>query len=123
MESIQDYGSRIKRGVAFALGQWGLVTLVLLVAFACFGFGRLSALVENKPAIVMTEAPVLLEPLGPFGMIVAQKNGSLYFFPWCSGAQQLSDTQKVWFQSEKAAQRAGYSPAKNCRGLGTPEVQ
>jgi methylphosphotriester-DNA--protein-cysteine methyltransferase len=52
-------------------------------------------------------------------MIVGDPLTSLYYFPWCSGAQQLSAQEKKWFQSEKAAQRAGYSPAKNCRGLGS----
>ena len=123
MESIQDYGSRIKRGVQYAVSEWGMIVLVALVAFTCFGLGRLSALIENKPSISIYEAARALIPLGPSGQIVAQKGGDLYYYPWCSGAQQLSETDKVWFQSEKAAQRAGYSPALNCRGLSASEVQ
>lgn len=54
-------------------------------------------------------------PLG--GSFVAAKSGSTYYYPWCGGAQNIKPENQVWFPTEAAAQKAGYVPAKNCRGL------
>lgn len=49
------------------------------------------------------------------GNIVASKIGSKYYFIWCSGAKNLSEKNKIYFQSEESAQKAGYSLATNCK--------
>ena len=54
---------------------------------------------------------------GKAGAIVASKNGSKYYLPSCSGANRISDVNKVWFASPAAAAAAGYAPAANCPGL------
>lgn len=51
------------------------------------------------------------------GSIIASKNGSKYHFPWCVGAARIKESNKIWFSSEKEAKSAGYTPAKNCKGL------
>ena len=51
------------------------------------------------------------------GQLVASKTGAKYHFPWCSGAQRISETNKVWFDSVEEARKAGYTPASNCKGL------
>ncbi len=101
------------------IGDWGLPTLVALVGLSSFGLGRLSALEEERPVVQIGQAgaagvvPAL--PLG--GQFVASRTGNVYYFPWCGSAQQIAPDLQVWFTSEKAAQKAGYRPAKNCRGL------
>ncbi|MFH1979380.1 MAG: hypothetical protein ABII97_03290 [Patescibacteria group bacterium] len=92
-----------------------LVLVVLLVGLIAFGLGRLSVVSEN-------ETPVRIESLvGSVnladGLLVASKNGSKYHYPWCSGAQKMKEDNKVWFDSKEEAERAGYSPASNCKGL------
>lgn len=52
------------------------------------------------------------------GFIVGSKTGKKYHFPWCSGAQQIKEENKVWFANEEEARAAGFAPAANCRGLG-----
>jgi hypothetical protein len=47
--------------------------------------------------------------------VVASKNGTKYHFPWCPGASQIKDENKIWFASEAAATAAGYAKAKNCQ--------
>lgn len=51
------------------------------------------------------------------GTVVASKNGTKYHYPWCAGAKQISDKNKITFESIEAARAAGYSPASNCKGL------
>lgn len=51
------------------------------------------------------------------GKIVASKNGTKYYLSECSGADRISDANKVWFASAALASAAGYTPAANCKGL------
>lgn len=49
------------------------------------------------------------------GMVVGSRNGSKYHYPWCPGASQIKNENKITFESEVAAQNAGYSKAANCK--------
>ncbi len=115
------------------------VLLILVVGFGSFGLGRLSKLQESKEPIrieqltasaVVSESPLVkgatesvgvravsAEPLASGGKVVASKGGTKYHFPWCSGAQRISEGNKVWFNSTDEARKAGYTPATNCKGL------
>ena len=46
--------------------------------------------------------------------VVASKNGSKYHFLWCSGAKQIKEENKIYFNSEEEAVAAGYTLAANC---------
>jgi len=46
--------------------------------------------------------------------VVASKKGSKYHFPWCVGASQIKEENKVWYENEEEAIRAGLEKAKNC---------
>lgn len=113
-----------------------IVLVIILVALISFGLGRLSKIRENK-------TPVTIENLGANminsqgnsiqndqdiksnqiqinssqGMLVGSKNGTKYHFPWCSGAQAMKEENKIWFSSKEEAEKAGYTPAANCKGL------
>lgn len=116
--------------------------LILLVAVASFGLGKLSRLeMARTPVViqekkesqtiqseeVVTKEPVKIEhssvaavaaakPIGPES-VVASKNGKKYHFPWCSGARRISEANKVVFENSDEARKAGYTPAANCKGL------
>jgi len=117
MESIQETWQKIKLSLEIGLGEWGIAALVVLVAFTCFGLGRLSALAEAKTPISISEAATVAPAIAAGGMYEAAKSGSYYFFPWCSGAESIEPADQVWFKTETAAQKAGYTPANNCKGL------
>jgi hypothetical protein len=51
------------------------------------------------------------------GNYVASKNGTAYYLPSCSGAGRIKDENKIWFDTESAAENAGYKKAANCSGL------
>ena len=116
MKSIQDSWLKIKLLLEAGVGEWGIAALVVLIALSCFGLGRLSALLE-KPAISIHQTASAAQALAPGGMYEASKSGTNYYFPWCSGAQGIQPTEQIWFKTEAAAQKAGYAPAKNCKGL------
>ena len=46
--------------------------------------------------------------------VVASKNGTKYYFPWCGGLSRISPQNKVTFASSKEAEQAGYTIAANC---------
>ena len=117
--TIQDFLLRCKAALEEGIGQWGLICLVILASSFAFGFGRLSALEDAKPVLSIQEAPQTANvlALAPGGYVVASRSGSVYYLPWCSGAQKIAQGNQVWFSSEAAAQKAGYGPSKSCKGL------
>ena len=119
MGNIQDIGLKIKGLAADMVHEWGLVIIVFLVAIASFGLGRLSALEEARPPISITQAPSAAnqQAMAPGGLLVAARSVSVYYYPWCTGASKILPQNQRWFQSEEAARKAGYAPAKNCKGL------
>jgi len=118
--NIPEIQLKIKNTLHEMVDEWGLIAVIFLLGLASFGLGRLSALEEAKPVVsvgvaVETATP---RPMQVGGLIVASRKGSAYHYPWCAGAQSMAEGNKVWFQSEAKARAAGYTPAKNCRGLG-----
>lgn len=117
--TIQEIWGRCKVFLDKRVGEWGIPILILFVGLSCFGLGRLSASESARPAVSITHADTASEmpKIGPGGLIVASRTGSAYHFPWCAGAETIKEGNKVWFEDEEAARRAGYAPAKNCKGL------
>lgn len=78
---------------------------------------------KQAAGVVMTETGqeaggiVDAVPTSLPGQFVGSKNGSKYHLPWCPGAQQMKEENKVWFTDKSAAEVAGYSPAGNCKGI------
>jgi hypothetical protein len=107
-----------------------LVALLVLTAFSAYGLGRLSIMEERRAEIrVGTDESLLLgvESLkqnltinnskAGLAPIVASKNGTKYYFPWCSGVDKIKAENKVIFATEDDARKAGLTPASNCPGL------
>ncbi len=70
----------------------------------------------NKNGVPMSAAAIIASESAK-GMLVASKNGTKYHFPWCAGASQIAEKNKIWFDSYEKAKKAGYTPAVNCKGL------
>lgn len=124
-----------------ATSRYYTATIVILVGLSSFGLGRLSIQDDNKEPIIIEESSQMAEsstiadafiagklqvsavsksvsaPTAQGGKIVASKNGTKYYFPWCSGASRIADTNKIWFNSEAEARSRGLQPAANCKGL------
>jgi len=128
---IQTIGDWIRRNQA----DIAIVVGFILIAVIAFGAGRLTApeIVRN-PVIIeepnaVSSANILnnvSQPVGvtagesvatPLanqaaakGLFVASRGGTKYHWPWCSYGQKIKLENQVWFNQEKEAQAAGYSP-------------
>jgi hypothetical protein len=76
---------------------------------------------QKEPNSKIVEQPELVSPVKAEttteNQYVASKNGTKYHLPWCAGAQQIKEENKIWFDSKDEAERAGYTPASNCKGI------
>lgn len=102
------------------------LALIVLVATASFGLGRLMSLRSEAEPLTIdyfggeTRAAAAAFAEGPApseGSLVASKTGQSYHLPWCPGAKAISESNRIWFDSAEEAKAAGYKPAKNCKGL------
>jgi len=113
-----------------------IMLLIVLVGTGGFGLGRLSKIKEGKePVKILNEAsalnqntpttihmgagvpPIESQTAAVGGAYVASKSGAKYHYPWCAGAQSIKEENKIWFATREDAERAGYAPAANCKGL------
>jgi hypothetical protein len=46
--------------------------------------------------------------------IVASKNGSRYYFVWCSGASRIAPQNRMYFETIQEAEKKGYTKASGC---------
>ncbi len=127
-KTIQEFIERGKgyldRGVGEWVSDWGIPVLVVLVGFASFGLGRLSASEDSRPSVSIHQVEMAeIKPLAIGGQVVASRSGKTYHFPWCPGASSMKESNKIWFKDETAARASGYTPAGNCEGLGAVSSQ
>lgn len=103
--------------------------VIILIATIAFALGRISGLQEKRePVRVISGNSPQGEVKGesikgetgennPANIVVASKNGTKYHYPWCAGAKQISEKNKITFNSIEEARAQGYTPASNCKGL------
>lgn len=110
-----------------------VAVLIVFVGMASFGLGRLSkqetirepVRIENAVSAggagqipqVETGKGSIAGSMVSGGGYVASRNGTKYHLPWCSGAQNIKEENKIWFDAKEEAEAAGYTPAANCEGL------
>lgn len=134
---LTDFLRRVNAFLAANRNDLGIAALVFLVGMIGFGLGRLSRswpsayplVIENASGDATTADTKGTAAIGQVlrkipasadasnGTYVASKNGSAFHLPSCSGAKRIKDENRIWFQTEEDAMRAGYKPAANCPGL------
>lgn len=130
LERAQEIKQKIKSEAVHLPSDLLIVAIVVLVGFAGFGLGRLSRIDEVKTPVKITypesQTASVVKSLDTFsdsassnksGNVVASKNGTKYHLPWCGGAQRIAKKNLISFDSIEEAQKAGYTPAANCKGL------
>lgn len=138
-DEIIKYSEAVKAGEGRSKWRdYFYVAVVVLVALLGFGLGRLSK-IEAKKTPITIEYPdvegetaqndlktggngqngevVSLGKSASSSPIVASKNGTKYYFAWCSGASRITAKNKVYFNTAELAEKAGFSKASNCPGL------
>ncbi|MEK7606015.1 MAG: hypothetical protein AAB458_00240 [Patescibacteria group bacterium] len=103
----------------------------MLLAFGAFGIGRLYGKGEANAEIILefstttaqTSEVITSEPptnpeMGERapteGQVVASKNSTKFHYPWCPGASQIKNENKIFFTNESDALAAGFTKAANC---------
>lgn len=119
----------------FLDSKYFIVAVIILVAIISFCLGKISGIMEKREEVkinniteitpikseslqnVQNTASVVNSNSQNSEQVVASKNGTKYHYPWCAGAKQISEKNKIVFDSIEAARAAGYLPANNCKGL------
>jgi hypothetical protein len=107
-----------------------MALLIIFTAITSYTVGLLSGknstdtpvTIRNAGAVMSATIPPSQEktttiPHTSQGLYVGSKSGTKYHLPTCSGAQRISEANKVWFASKAEAEKAGYTPALNCPGI------
>jgi len=131
-EMLKDYKSFLKDDNLF----YG--ALIVIISIASFGLGRLSVepilpQTSQNASIVLSQTEAQTKTAtSSFGAAasqaptsagetastyVASKKGTKYHLPWCAGASQIKEENKIYFATKAEAEKAGYQPASNCKGL------
>ena len=132
--SINHFTDKIKGIIDIDNTTLVCLLVVVLVGVSSFGLGRLSTmdtndnngiiLENNNPNIVKGEIGKSIEAENSIDntmintkekLYVASKNGKLYYGVGCSGANRISEKNKVWFASREDAEKAGYSISSSCK--------
>jgi hypothetical protein len=125
-------------GIGSFVEEWReelfLVLVLLLIACVSFLLGRLSVSPSEGGEFTIASTPVPAEelhavltasttPLAEEGTssaptsIVGNKNSKIFHLATCPGARNMSEGNKIYFESAAAAVAAGFRPAGNCPGL------
>lgn len=137
--TIAEVARRGKEGLGRVPSHYMVVAIIALSSAASFGLGILEGREMGQGAGVsiteiptttpgfITQAPAAAALAGQpaaspasipaGGEVVASKDGTKYYLPWCGTVKLIKEENKVWFQTRAAAEAAGYEPASNCKGL------
>ena len=123
-----DKDGRIERpasiGVNFPLFKKLFLSLtIILFALLSFGIGRLSVAGNREPVrieydVSMSNDKLLMTNQAPISNsqtatviratekteVIASKNGARYHYPYCSGAKQIKEENKIVFPTPAAAE-------------------
>lgn len=123
-------GERIKNFLKDNQKDVILFAGVALISLSSFALGRLTAPRIPKTPIQFREIDARAQFFGTSTQrvgespdtngntqLVASKNGKYYYYPWCPGADRLSEKNKIIFSSAEEAKAKGYAPSSNCPGL------
>ena len=132
MTSIQDFAKKIKGfadkhrpNLRAIPDDLFLGLIIILVAFGSFGLGRLSKIEGSKTPVRFENVPTkttgntqgasVINAIGD--QLVGSKNGTKYYYSWCSGVGKISPANLTYFSSKEEAEARGYTPSATCKGL------
>ena len=122
MNKLKDFWCTHQNKIILTVGG-------ILLAGASFGAGRLSVLEKSEPVVI--EDPVEQSEKADttednkadaseasndqttevYGKYVASLRGDVYYAATASKAKEISEDEKVWFDSKEEAEEQGYQPA------------
>ncbi len=130
--TIGNMVAKIKEFVKAYHTEIALAVFIVCVTVISFNLGRASALQAPRVgegsatvpltgqkaqifnAALVSAIPAPEHPANSYVVASKKSTSHLYHFPWCGGAKQISETNKITFATADAAKTAGYSLAGNC---------
>ncbi len=121
---VKRHQDRLWRGFVVALVAWSGYNMGIINARHGARPAQDAALFQPRTAIVSqtpkpsgqgtTAPPKSSRTDDP--RVVASKASKTkkYHHPWCAGASQIKEANRLWFPTALAAQQAGYTLAGNC---------
>lgn len=112
----------------FLESRYFVALIIALVAIIAFCLGRLSKIDQGREpvrvldanqaaTVIASETNISKTGFDASTQVVGSKSGTKYHLPTCPGAKQISDKNKITFNSIEEARAKGYTPATNCKGL------
>ena len=96
---------------------------IILVALLSFGIGQLSVTGNREPIRIEYDSQIsnqtaqtasVVNAIGK-NSVVASKNGIRYHYPYCTGAKQIKEENRIIFATPAIAEAAGFTLASNCK--------
>ncbi len=108
--NIQEKSSNIKSLLAGS--EFFTVALIVVVAVVSFGLGKMSVQPDVQQTAMSQDRPIYSDQVGHVkegtekpdevgsvaieGGYVASVKGTKYHLPWCTGAQQMKEENKIY---------------------------
>lgn len=114
------YFSYIRKSFEWIETRVLLPASIITLCICGVGAGHLEALYGSKMPIQVIfadhTAPVPLVETSA-QKVVASKNGTTFYYAWCTGRNRIKPENERWFDDSAEALKYGLKPAKNCYGL------
>lgn len=102
-----------------------IACIIFFTGLSGFGLGRLSVDIRPNPPLSVIQPVDDQNPntnssdttVTNDKKVLASRNGTTYYYPWCSGAKRIKEENKIWFLTKEDAEKAGLKQAGNCQGL------
>ena len=101
-----------------------IAAIIFFTGLSGFGLGRLSVDIKQNPPLFVVQPTSQESPETSSSgsdktdkRVMASRNGTVYYYPSCSGAKRIKEENIIWFATKEAAASAGLKPATNCSGL------
>jgi len=98
--------------------------IIILVAVSSFSLGKTYHNVLSEPPVILSAVDMPKRTISipvsgenETGRYVASKTGKKYHLLSCASAKSISEANRIWFDTKEAAEKAGYTPASNCKGI------
>jgi len=123
---IADLFKKVKTWCVESRNDLVIACIIFFTGLSGFGLGRLSVdLKPNSPLSVIqpiddqnsdidSSRATADTAVANDKKIVASRNGTAYYYSWCSGAKRIKEENKIWFLTKEAAEKAGLKLAGNC---------
>jgi hypothetical protein len=122
---VADLYKKVKTWCSNNRNDLFIAGIIFFTGLSGFGLGRLS--IDLKPNLPLSVVQPTDEQTSETNVsdivsatdtrVVASRNGTTYYHPWCSGIKRIKEENKIWFTTKETAQKAGLKPAGGCQGL------